>query len=77
MAILRAMAVKCEAACFLTTAKDAVRLTNAQRARLEDIGPVLVVELTARLLDQQTALVALEQCLARRRVRESAVVFPR
>jgi tetraacyldisaccharide 4'-kinase len=77
VAKLFAVAAKHRAACYLTTAKDAVRLTDAQRARLEGIGPLLVVELTARLLDQETALVALEQCLARRRVRESAVVTPK
>jgi tetraacyldisaccharide 4'-kinase len=51
------------AACFLTTAKDAVRLTNAQRARLEDIAPALVANLTVRLLDPETALTALEERL--------------
>jgi tetraacyldisaccharide 4'-kinase len=63
VAMLCGMAAKRDAKCFLTTAKDAVRLTNAQRARLEDIAPVLVVELTARLLDQETALAALEERL--------------
>ena len=60
VAMLCSVAAKRDAKCFLTTAKDAVRLTNAQRARLEDIAPVLVVELTARLHDPETALAALE-----------------
>jgi tetraacyldisaccharide 4'-kinase len=51
------------AACFLTTAKDAVRLTNAQRARLEDTAPVVVANLTVRLLDPETAVAALEERL--------------
>jgi hypothetical protein len=45
------------------TAKDAVRLTNAQRARLEDFAPALVANLTVRLLDPETALAALEERL--------------
>lgn len=57
---------KLGAACFLTTAKDAVRLTNAQRARLEDIAPVVVANLTVWLLDPETALAALEERLRSR-----------
>jgi tetraacyldisaccharide 4'-kinase len=63
VAMLCGMAAKRGAACLLTTAKDAVRLTNAQRARLEDIAPVVVANLTVRLLDPETALTALEERL--------------
>ena len=51
------------AACFLTTEKDAARLTATQRAQLERTAPLLVVRLTARLLEPESALEALEQRL--------------
>ncbi|MGA9720452.1 MAG: tetraacyldisaccharide 4'-kinase [Acidobacteriaceae bacterium] len=54
------------AACFLTTAKDAVRLTEAQRTRLEGIAPVMTANLTVRLLDPETALTALGERLRSR-----------
>ena len=63
--MLSELAAQHGAACFLTTAKDAVRLTDAQRARLSKVAPVLVANLTVRLLDPQTALAALEEHLRR------------
>jgi tetraacyldisaccharide 4'-kinase len=60
------LATKHGAACFLTTAKDAVRLTKTQRARLTKVAPLLVADLTARVLDPETTLVALEDHLRRR-----------
>lgn len=60
------LAAKHAAACFLTTAKDAVRLTKAQRARLTGVAPMLVADLTARVLDPEPALAALEDRLRRR-----------
>jgi tetraacyldisaccharide 4'-kinase len=66
MIMLSELAAKRGAACFLTTAKDAVRLTHAQHARLNKVAPVLVADLTVRLLDCETALAALEERLRRR-----------
>ncbi len=65
LGLLCSAAAKSGATCFLTTAKDAVRLTNAQRGRLEDIAPVLVADLTVRLLDSESALAALEKHIAK------------
>jgi tetraacyldisaccharide 4'-kinase len=47
------------AAGFLTTEKDRVRLTAAQVARLQQLGPVYSPELAVELLDQQAALQSL------------------
>jgi tetraacyldisaccharide 4'-kinase len=56
-------AAKVGAKCFVTTEKDLVRLTKAQRARLEETAPLFAGALTVRLLDSEMALVALEQRL--------------
>jgi tetraacyldisaccharide 4'-kinase len=56
-------AAKLGAKCFVTTEKDLVRLTKAQRARLQETAPLFAGALTVRLLDSETALVALEQRL--------------
>jgi tetraacyldisaccharide-1-P 4'-kinase len=56
-------AAKLGAKCFVTTEKDLVRLTKAQRARLEETAPLFAGALTVRLLDSETAMVALEQRL--------------
>jgi tetraacyldisaccharide 4'-kinase len=56
-------AAKLGAKCFVTTEKDLVRLTKAQRARLEETAPLFAGALTVRLLDSEKALVALEQRL--------------
>ena len=60
-------AAKLGAKCFVTTEKDVVRLTKAQRARLEETAPLFAGALTVRLLDPERALVALEQRLQQRR----------
>jgi tetraacyldisaccharide 4'-kinase len=64
--MLCAAAVKEGARCFLTTEKDLARLTNAQRARLEETAPLYTAMLTVRLREPETALDALEQLLRRR-----------
>jgi tetraacyldisaccharide 4'-kinase len=56
-------AAKLGAKCFVTTEKDLVRLTKAQRARLEETAPLFAGALTVRLFDSEMALVALEQRL--------------
>jgi tetraacyldisaccharide 4'-kinase len=55
------------AKCFVTTEKDLVRLTKAQRTRLEETAPLFAGALTVRLLDSETALTALENRLQQRR----------
>jgi tetraacyldisaccharide 4'-kinase len=63
--MLRALAVKEGARSFLTTEKDFVRLTRMQRARLEEVAPLLAAVLTVRLREPEAALDALEQRLRR------------
>ena len=60
-------AAKLGAKCFVTTEKDLVRLTKAQRARLEETAPLFAGALTVRLLDSEIALAALENRLRQRR----------
>jgi tetraacyldisaccharide 4'-kinase len=60
-------AAKLRAECFVTTEKDLVRLTKAQRARLEETAPLFAGALTVRLLDSERALAALENRLQQRR----------
>jgi tetraacyldisaccharide 4'-kinase len=45
---------------FVTTEKDAVKLTLAMRERLEQVGPLMVVALEAEFADAQAVLRALE-----------------
>jgi tetraacyldisaccharide 4'-kinase len=45
---------------FITTEKDAVKLTEAMRRRLEEQGPVMVVALEAEFADPAAVLRALE-----------------
>ena len=45
-----------EANGFVTTEKDAVKLTPALRDRLETIGPIVVARLSVELLEEQEAL---------------------
>jgi tetraacyldisaccharide 4'-kinase len=52
------------ATCFVTTEKDAVRLTAAQRARLEAAAPLLTAVLRVALVESEQALQALETRLA-------------
>jgi tetraacyldisaccharide 4'-kinase len=66
MTMLRELAVKHHASCFVTTEKDMVRLTKTQRADLEEAGPVLAVALTVRLLEPEAVLAALEKRLEQR-----------
>jgi tetraacyldisaccharide 4'-kinase len=60
------LATKDRASCFVTTEKDMVRLTKTQRARLEQVGPVLAAALTVRLLEPAAVLAALEERLEQR-----------
>ena len=60
-------AAKLRAECFVTTEKDLVRLTKAQRARLQETAPLFAGALTVRLLDSEKALTALENRLRQRR----------
>jgi tetraacyldisaccharide 4'-kinase len=60
-------AAKLGAKCFVTTEKDLVRLTKAQRARLEETAPLFAGALTVQLLDSEAALAALEERLQQRR----------
>jgi tetraacyldisaccharide 4'-kinase len=56
---------------FVTTEKDAVKLTTAMRSRLETVGPLLVARLEVKLADESKALlqlIALESRLDRRGV---------
>ena len=52
------------ATCFITTEKDAVRLTAAQRARLEAAAPLATAVLRVTLDQPGQALQALETRLA-------------
>jgi tetraacyldisaccharide 4'-kinase len=61
--ILCDMATTYRAKSFLTTQKDMVRLTDRQRMRLAQTGPLAAAQLTVRLLEPETALGALEQRL--------------
>lgn len=46
----------CDANGFVTTEKDAVKLTPAMRNRLEAVGPVVVARLHVELLEEKDAL---------------------
>jgi tetraacyldisaccharide 4'-kinase len=50
---------RCGANGFVTTEKDAVKLTPILRDRLETIGPVIVARLSVELLDEKEALAQL------------------
>jgi len=56
-----AMAKKCGATGFVTTEKDAVKLTEAMMERLREVGPVCVAVLTARFVDEADVLRELEE----------------
>jgi tetraacyldisaccharide 4'-kinase len=53
------------ARCFVTTEKDAVRLSRVQRAALEWTAPLLVARLVVEFADAAAALDALERRLGR------------
>jgi tetraacyldisaccharide 4'-kinase len=55
-----AMAKGCGATGFITTEKDAVKLTDAMLERLREVGPVCVAGLTARFVDEADVLRELE-----------------
>ena len=57
-----AMAKKCGATGFVTTEKDAVKLTEAMMERLREVGPVCVAVLTARFVDEADVVRELEEC---------------
>ena len=63
---LREAAVKHQAGCIVTTEKDLMRLTGAQRERLEEIAPLLTVRLKVRIENSEAALDALEAHLGQR-----------
>lgn len=44
---------------FCTTEKDAVKLTDEMRERLEAVGPIVVARLNVELLDEKDALIQL------------------
>jgi tetraacyldisaccharide 4'-kinase len=48
---------------FVTTEKDAVKLSGAMRKRLEQVGPVMVVALDAEFADSEAVVRALEGLL--------------
>jgi tetraacyldisaccharide 4'-kinase len=60
------LAAKHRAACFVTTEKDAVRLTQEQRGRLGKVVPLFAPALTVRLQEPEAALAALEERLLQR-----------
>ena len=55
-----AMAKECGATGFITTEKDAVKLTDAMMERLRPVGPVCVAGLTARFVDEANVVRELE-----------------
>ena len=42
---------------FVTTEKDAVKLTPAMRSRMEEVGPLIVAKLELELVDEKAAVV--------------------
>jgi tetraacyldisaccharide 4'-kinase len=50
---------QCEANGFVTTEKDAVKLTPALRDQLKTVGPTVVARLSVELLDEQKSLATL------------------
>jgi tetraacyldisaccharide 4'-kinase len=54
------------AACFITTEKDEVRLSRAQRIMLERTAPLLVARLSVHFMEPEAALDALASLLRRR-----------
>lgn len=51
---------------FVTTAKDAVKISAAARAVLEEVGPVVVAELRVSLVDEDLAWKTLDRVCVRR-----------
>jgi tetraacyldisaccharide 4'-kinase len=58
---------------FVTTEKDAIKLTPAMRRRLEEVGPVIVARLRVELVDEKGSMAQLVSMVAeldRRKARE-------
>ena len=49
----------CGANGFVTTEKDAVKLTPVMRDRLEAVGPIVVARLNVELAEEQDAMIQL------------------
>jgi tetraacyldisaccharide 4'-kinase len=49
---------------FVTTEKDAVKLTPAMRERLEILGPLMIVALEAEFADSEAVMAAIEKSAA-------------
>ncbi len=56
---------ECGAAGFVTTEKDAVKLTKAMRERLEAVGPLVVVGLDVTFLDEGAVVRDLERSIGK------------
>jgi len=56
---------RCEANGFVTTEKDAVKLTPIMRDRLETVGPLVVARLGVELLEEQESLSQLVSMVGR------------
>lgn len=57
---------------FVTTEKDAVKLTDGMRSRMERVGPVVIARMEVELVDEKAALeqmIAMTPRLNRRRTR--------
>jgi tetraacyldisaccharide 4'-kinase len=48
---------------FVTTAKDAVKISSEARRKLEEIGPMVVAELRVSLVDEERAMATLKRRL--------------
>lgn len=71
--LLARLARQHRARCFLTTEKDIVRLTQAQRTQLERMAPVLAVRLRVQIVDADDAVAALEERLLRLKSRRAVL----
>jgi tetraacyldisaccharide 4'-kinase len=58
------LAKKLQASGFVTTEKDTVKLSAEMRARLETVGPVMVVALEAEFVDAEAVVQAIEAKIA-------------
>jgi tetraacyldisaccharide 4'-kinase len=58
------LAKNLQASGFVTTEKDAVKLSAEMRARLETVGPVMVVALEAEFVDAEAVVQAIEAKIA-------------
>jgi tetraacyldisaccharide 4'-kinase len=58
---LVALAGRLQASGFVTTEKDAVKLTAAMRSRLEEVGAVMTVGLETEFMDREAVVTAIER----------------